>query len=96
MAEFLQYDFNKMDLVNTTIQQRLGEFRNHLEAYKKAYVEMAQVWGGEAASGAGQVAQELDKFGNSVADTVGVFRQRMVQHREESIAMEKRNTSFFA
>jgi uncharacterized protein YukE len=95
MAEELQYDFNRMETVNTAIQQRLAEFRNHLEQYKKAYVEMAQFWGGAAAAGAGQVAQDLDKFGNGVADTVGVFRQRMVQHREESMAMEAQNASYF-
>lgn len=96
MADELQYDFNRMDVVNTAIQQRLAEFRNHLEQYKRTYVEMAQVWGGEAAGGAGQVAQDLDTFGNEVANTVGVFQQRMVQHREESMAMEKQNASFFA
>jgi hypothetical protein len=95
MADELQYDFNRMDVVNTAIKQRLAEFRNHLEAYKAAYVAMAQQWGGQAAGGAGQVAQELDKFGNGVADTVNVFLQRMVQHREESMAMEAQNASFF-
>jgi uncharacterized protein YukE len=95
MADELQYDFGKMEMTNSAIQQRLGEFRNYLEEFKKTYLQLAQTWGGRAAEGAGQVAQDLDKFGNGVADTVGVFQQRMVAHRDESMAMEAQNAGLF-
>jgi uncharacterized protein YukE len=91
----MDYRFGEMEVTNSAVRQRLGEFRTTLNDFRDTYMRLASNWGGEASQGAGQVAQRLDQFGNDTADVVNRFLTEMTRHLEESIATERSNTGLF-
>jgi uncharacterized protein YukE len=96
MADLLDYRFGEMDATNNAVRQRLSDFRTTLEDFKNTYVRLAGNWGGAASENAGQVAQQLDTFGNDTAGVVNRFLNELTTHLEESMATERTNTGLFS
>ena len=94
--EVLDYRFDEMEATNAGVRARLAEFTTTLEDFKRTYAELADAWGGVAATNAGDVAVRLDTFGKRTAQLVGDFLKELVRHLEQSQATETANKNLFA